>query len=64
VQRHTVYEGECMGLVLGLELLQGERDVMEVSIHMDSQVAICTVVGNRPGQDITSLMNSTNYNRS
>jgi ribonuclease HI len=48
-RRHTVYEGECMGLVLGLELLRGERDVTEVLICVDSQAAVRAAVGNRPG---------------
>jgi hypothetical protein len=49
VQKHTVYEGECMGLVLGMGLLQHERDVMEVLVCMDSQVAVRAAVGNKPG---------------
>jgi ribonuclease HI len=48
-RKHTVYEGECMGLVLGLELLRREEDVAEVSVCVDSQAAIRAAVGNKSG---------------
>jgi len=38
-----------MGLVLGMELLQQERNVVEVSICINSQAAIRAVMGNRTG---------------
>jgi len=48
-RKHTVYEGECMGLVLGMELLRREREVTEVSICVDSQAAIWAAMGNKTG---------------
>lgn len=48
-RRHTVYEGECMGPVLGMELLRREGNVKEVSVCVDSQAAIRAAVGNKPG---------------
>ena len=35
-RRHTVYEGECRGLFLGMVLLRWERRLTEVSICMDT----------------------------
>src|SRR6266446_3455776 len=50
-QKHTVYEGEtgeCMGMLLGMELIRQEREVTEVSICVDNQAAILTAAGNKP----------------
>jgi len=49
MRRHTVYEGECVGLVLAMELLRRERDVEEVSICVDSQAAIMAAASNKRG---------------
>lgn len=48
VRRHTVYEGECVGAVLGLELLRRERTITNATICIDSQPAIRAAVSNRP----------------
>jgi len=47
-RKHTVYEGECMGMLLGMELIRQEREVTEVSICVDNQAAILTAAGNKP----------------
>ena len=46
-RKHTVFEGECTGLVLGMELLRLERGVREVSLCVDSQAAILAAAGNK-----------------
>jgi len=53
-KKHTVYEGECTGLVLEMELLQQERELSEVSICVDSQAAILAAASNKsqPGHHI------------
>ncbi|RDB28923.1 putative RNA-directed DNA polymerase from transposon X-element [Hypsizygus marmoreus] len=39
-KRHTVYEGECVGAIMGLKLILQERNVRTASICIDSQAAI------------------------
>ncbi|KAF5370505.1 hypothetical protein D9615_010347 [Tricholomella constricta] len=37
---HTVYEGECVGALMGLKLIQRERDVPAASMYIDNQASI------------------------
>jgi ribonuclease HI len=39
-KKHLVYEGEGVGMVLGLELLRGQQNVSTVSIGIDNQATI------------------------
>ena len=45
--KHTVFQGECIGLILGMELLWLEKGVREVSFCVDSQAAIFAATGNK-----------------
>jgi len=42
--RHTVYEGEGVGLVLGMELIRKEVNVRKTSIGIDNQSGITAVI--------------------
>ena len=46
--RHTVYEGEGVGLVLGMELIRKEVNVRKTSIGIDNQSGITAVISIRP----------------
>ncbi|THU99831.1 hypothetical protein K435DRAFT_602580, partial [Dendrothele bispora CBS 962.96] len=46
---HEVYEGECVGLILALHLLQQEQEVSTVSIWVDNTAAIMAAGSNRNG---------------
>jgi ribonuclease HI len=50
-KHHTVYEGEGIGMVLGLQLLKEEREEISGRIPMgvDNQAAIITTGNNYPG---------------
>jgi hypothetical protein len=50
IKKHTVYEGEGVGMILGLELLREERRVEGmVSIQIDNTAAIITMHAIKPG---------------
>jgi hypothetical protein len=50
IKKHTVYEGEGVGMILGLELLRKERRVEGmVSIRIDNTAAIITMHAIKPG---------------
>jgi ribonuclease HI len=53
-KEHTVFEGECVGELLALELVRREDDVGSVSLGVDNQAAIETLAANRsiPGHYI------------
>lgn len=40
LEEHTTFEAECVGLLLGLELLQRERGIKTSSIWLDGQGVI------------------------
>jgi ribonuclease HI len=49
MDEHTVYEGECIGIMLGLELIQRETGwVMEVTMVVDNQAAITLTGAGNP----------------
>ena len=39
-KKYGVYEGECVAMILGLELIQEERNVSQVSMCVDNEAAI------------------------
>jgi len=45
---HTVYEGEIVGMILGLALISKEAQVTEVSMGVDNQAAIRATGGRKP----------------
>jgi len=47
-EEHTVYEGEGVGLVLGMELIRKETNARKVSIGIDNQSGITAVISIRP----------------
>jgi ribonuclease HI len=47
-KRHTVYEGEGIGMILGLELIREERGVGAVTMGVDNQAAITATGLRRP----------------
>ena len=47
-KQHTVYEGEGIGMVLGLELICMEQQVIMVSMGIDNQAAIMATGLSRP----------------
>ena len=50
MKHHTVYEGEGIGMILGLELIREERDVEGmVSMGIDNTAAICATHAIKPG---------------
>jgi len=46
--RHMVYEGEGVGLILGMELIRKEVNVRKASIGIDNQSGIMAVISIRP----------------
>ncbi|THU91602.1 hypothetical protein K435DRAFT_673757 [Dendrothele bispora CBS 962.96] len=44
-----VYEGECVGLILALHLLEQEREISTVSIWVDNTAAIMAAGSSRNG---------------
>jgi len=49
LDEHTVYEGECMGMLLGLGLIQREMGwVTEATMGVDNQVAITSMRSEKP----------------
>jgi ribonuclease HI len=48
-EHHEVFEGEAVGLVLAMELVQAEKRVREVSIYTDNQAAITATGSDAPG---------------
>ena len=48
VEEHTVYEGECVGILLGLELIKRQRNAQRVTMYIDSQAAIQATMSNKP----------------
>src|SRR6266436_7144007 len=48
MEEHTVYEGECVGVLLGLELLKRKRNVRGITMYIDSQAVIQASTSNRP----------------
>jgi hypothetical protein len=50
MRHHTVYEGEGVGLILGLELIREERQVEGmVSMGIDNTAAISATLAIKPG---------------
>ncbi|KAF8152975.1 hypothetical protein B0H34DRAFT_662380 [Crassisporium funariophilum] len=47
-KHHTVYEGEGVGMILGLELIRREQNVTGVSMGVDNQAAITATQLMRP----------------
>jgi len=47
-EEHTVYEGECVGILLGLELIKRQRNMRKVTMYIDSQAAIQATMSNKP----------------
>ena len=45
---HTVFEGECVGILLAMELIRRENDVGSTSLGVDNQAAIETLMSNAP----------------
>lgn len=46
--RHTVYEGEGVGLILGIELIQKKVNIRKASIGIDNQSGIMAVISIHP----------------
>ncbi|KAH7903835.1 ribonuclease H-like domain-containing protein, partial [Hygrophoropsis aurantiaca] len=49
MKEHTVYEGELVGVILGLELLRSERKPGSMFIGLDNQAAIKAMAAPRAG---------------
>jgi len=43
-KKHTMYEGEGVGMILGLELIRKEANARRVTIGIDNQPGICAVI--------------------
>jgi len=48
IEEHTVYEGECMRVLLGLELMKQQRNIRNVNMYIDSQAVIQAATSNKP----------------
>jgi ribonuclease HI len=48
IEEHTVYEGECVGVLLGLELMKQQRNIRNVTMYIDSQAVIQAATSNKP----------------
>jgi len=48
VEEHMVYEGECVGILLGLELIKQQQNMRKVTMYVDSQATIQATMSNKP----------------
>ena len=48
-EHHIVFGGECVGLLLGLELIRKEKNVTKALIAIDSQATVRAISSNKPG---------------
>ncbi len=60
-EHHVVYGGECVGLLLGLELIRKERNVTKALVAIDNQATIQAISSNKsgPGHHILDQIHNT-----